>query len=153
MAVHKADKLNKNEKAKKYALFLLKFSPRTRLEMVRRLEAKGFAADEIKEALNFLESGQYVDDAKFIRLYLGQKIDKPVPFEKIREAILLKGVEESFLEEELKSNPVPAEEERIFNLAQWKLEKTPALQKERLKDYFLRQGFDELDVDRAMERL
>ncbi len=55
------------KKAKDYALYLLKFRSRTKKELEDRLRRKGFAEDEVEEALGDLERAGLLDDADFAR--------------------------------------------------------------------------------------
>ena len=55
------------KKAKDYALYLLKFRSRTKKELEDRLRRKGFAEDEVEEALADLERAGLLDDADFAR--------------------------------------------------------------------------------------
>jgi len=55
------------KKAKDYALYLLKFRSRSKKELEDRLRRKGFAEDEVEEALGDLERAGLLDDADFAR--------------------------------------------------------------------------------------
>ncbi|MCD6087292.1 MAG: RecX family transcriptional regulator [Candidatus Hydrothermae bacterium] len=55
------------KKAKDYALYLLKFRSRSKKELEDRLRRKGFAEDEVEEALADLERAGLLDDADFAR--------------------------------------------------------------------------------------
>lgn len=56
-----------------YALRLLGYRPRSRVEMERRLRQKGFAPAAVEVALQRLIDKRYVDDEAFARYWLDQR--------------------------------------------------------------------------------
>jgi regulatory protein len=81
------------------SLHYLKFRPRSKAEIVRYLEKKGFDAQVVALAIKKLESYKYVDDAAFARLWVENRIShRPRGFFALRYELKEKGIDEGLIE-------------------------------------------------------
>jgi len=57
-----------------YALFLIKRRPRTKSELVARLESRGFPAEEITATIDRLTKKQIIDDSRYARALMNDRV-------------------------------------------------------------------------------
>ena len=134
------------QKARGYAFFLLKFRPRSSLELRLRLKKKGFAGDTIEETLAFLKAKKFIDDFAFAREWIECRLKKPYGLKRITQELILKGIEPKIIERifgEVKKDY--CEEEVVAQLVKKKRahgrDEEPEKTKQRLYSYLLRRGF------------
>jgi regulatory protein len=81
------------------SLHYLKFRSRSKAEITRYLEKKGFDARIIASAINKLENYKYVDDTAFARLWVENRIShKPKGLFALRYELKEKGIDEGIIE-------------------------------------------------------
>lgn len=81
------------------ASFYLGFKPRTRVQVVKYLERKGFTAKEIEETVKELEEYHYIDDHQFAVMFAEMNFEKGRGKERIRRELTEKGVEPDVIDE------------------------------------------------------
>lgn len=74
------------------AIGLLAAREHTRWELERKLKARDFAIDEIRNTLDLLESHDYLNDQRFTEAYLQMRIRKGYGPNKIRHELKEKGI-------------------------------------------------------------
>lgn len=134
------------EKAKEYVFRLLKFRMRSESELRNRLKLKGFDDKVIEKTIEFFKNNFLVDDFKFCRLWLEERLKKPYGLYRIKNELRQKGIEEAIIEKaflEIKGSY--NEEEVILNMLKKKITNLKGLpaerKKQRLYNFFLRRGF------------
>ena len=60
-------------KARDCAVRYLGYAPRSRKEILTKLESKGFSQDNIQRAIEMLTKNGYIDDAAFAAMYISHK--------------------------------------------------------------------------------
>lgn len=94
--------------ARDCALSLLEYADRTEAQLRQKLRERGYAEDEIADALLFVKEYHYVDDAAFTERYIrGAASRKSV--RQIRAALEQKGVDRALIEEALEGQMVDEE--------------------------------------------
>jgi regulatory protein len=143
------------DKAKEYALFLLKFRIRTKSELYLRLEKKGFEKKLILKVLALLEKHGIINDKEYARFWAESRINKHYGFIKIRRELIKKGISEKIIDsiEKRLQSEFP-EEEIILKAAEEKLKKIneadPQKKKIKLYGYLLRRGFTEEAIEKTI---
>ncbi|MCM8757880.1 MAG: recombination regulator RecX [Candidatus Omnitrophica bacterium] len=146
------------KKAKEYTLRLLKFRMRSESELKHRLRLKGFDEEVIDKTIEFFKNNLLIDDLKFCRLWMEERLKKPYGFYRVKDELRQKGIEEATIEKvfsEIKNNY--NEEKVILNILKKKittLKDLPAeRKKQRLYNFFLRRGFSPEVVSDLINRL
>lgn len=134
-------------KCKNQALGILERSYKTKKQIYERLVEKNYDMDTIKRTLIFLEKYKFIDDHKFAKTYINEKIGRSGK-NKIRYDLVKKGIVENIIEEELKNIDESLYEENARKLA---LKKYNIMVKEcrdignmyrKLGNYMVRNGYD-----------
>jgi regulatory protein len=135
------------DRACQAAYRLLTYKPRSRKEMISRLEMKGFSSKVIEEAVKRLEAQKYIDDDSY-----GQSLARSLIQRKLlgRDALmseLLKRgldrelveriIENSYIESDESDLAIRALEKKWRNLSENPIE----VAKRRASDYLRRKGF------------
>lgn len=90
------------------AVNYLSTKPRTRLQVIRHLKGKGFAEEDIREAIAELEEYGYINDLEYCRMYFQYGFEKGRGSARIRHELAGKGVSSETIEaayEELEDIP------------------------------------------------
>ncbi|HHX55649.1 MAG TPA: regulatory protein RecX [Clostridiales bacterium] len=87
-------------RAKKYTLNILKMMDKTRYEIIRKLKQAGYNDEIIDKALEYINSYNYIDDARYASKYVRFKRDSKSKRE-IMNLLLKKGVSKDIIEDAL----------------------------------------------------
>jgi regulatory protein len=145
-------------KAKEAALRLLTVRARSRSELERRLERRGFAARDIAAALDRLSEAGLVDDAAFAAAYAqgrgGRGADSRVIAAELRDRGVAKELAERAAEAAV---PVDERAERCLEVAAARLARMEGLAPEvrfrRLAAYLDRRGYPPDLIDSVLDEL
>lgn len=146
--------MNGNEevlkKAKGYALRLLKLRPRSRAELVRKMEGKGYEQPLITRVVDELVSFGLIDDAAFAKAWLQYRLGRPMGFRRVERELLDKGIPKDVIRAHWADVRENYDElELVRGLAQKRARQynnvEPLKRRKRVMDYLARRGF-QLDV-------
>jgi regulatory protein len=126
------------------ALAALRRKERTRAELAAWLRARGFGDDEVREALARLAETGELDDERFARRYAEDKRDlSGWGAERIREALLARGVESSTVEAMLAADSHNDQLERARELlARRGRPLGDNAERQRALEYLARRGYE-----------
>jgi regulatory protein len=134
------------DKAKEYSFLLLKFRLRSEKEVYLRLKQKRFTEEVIRQVISFLKEKGFIDDAAFARAWAESRLKKPLGIRRIRQELVLKGIDKGIIEAalgEIKENY--SERELVETLARERLNRLkgiePRLARQRIFAYLVRRGF------------
>jgi regulatory protein len=100
--IHALQEADARDHALQRALAYLSARPRSRMEIRRYLERKGFSRPPIEAALARLEAKNYINDREFARMWLENRLrQRPRGVYGLRHELREKGVEESIIDSEL----------------------------------------------------
>jgi regulatory protein len=128
------------------ALWLLESRARTRLELQRRLERRGFEAGAIERALDRLAAVGLVDDEAFARDLAASRVEQGVDAPRIVIELRDRGIDPE-LAARIAGESAPQDDraERCRELAEARLAKLqglrPEVQYRRLAAYLVRRGY------------
>ena len=97
-------------KCKETSLRIISRSYKTESEMKNRLFEKGYDNPEIERTIEFLKEYKFIDNRAYTEMYVKDKL-KSQGIQKIRYALIRKGIEEEEIEEVLKNVDLGEEEE------------------------------------------
>lgn len=134
------------ERAKNYAFLLLKFRPRSQVEISYRLKKKKFSEAIIKETTSFLKDKGFIDDDYFARAWIESRLKRPFGFKRIKQELKLKGLKAETIDKEIDSAKTNyCEQDIVAKLAKQRLANLkhiePQKAKQRVYAYLLRRGF------------
>lgn len=134
------------EKAKKAALRLLTFRPRSESELRRRLAMKGLGADAVERAVSDLKKEGWVDDEKFAKLYaLSRMQSGSFGKSRLRRELAQRGLSGALVEKGMAAVSDVEESPVADALVQKRLASLNGLpvqaKKRRLHGFLLRRGF------------
>lgn len=137
---------NKPEEARAYAFLLLKFRLRSENELLSRLTQKGFSQAVAKETVDFLKNKKFIDDRLFAKGWVSFRLKKPFGIRRIRQELVLKGLDKELIEESLKQAKEDYSESQVVEqLARKKLSKLEGVDRQkaraRVYGYLMRRGF------------
>ncbi|MBR1758524.1 MAG: regulatory protein RecX [Lachnospiraceae bacterium] len=133
------------------AMSLLKTMDRTEKELTDRLRREGFPEDAVMEALAYVMSYGYVDDASYADRYVYSQKEK-MSLRTIRQKLLLKGIAADVIETAISENEVSEDdalEKAIVKKTHGVLPEEPK-EKQKLVRYLLSKGFPYGQVARAL---
>ncbi|MHC6180805.1 recombination regulator RecX [Clostridium sp. JNZ X4-2] len=141
--------INENNymKCKNSALKILEKNYKTEKQMKDKLVEKQYDEDVIEKVMDFLRKYKFIDDNKFVELYIKEKINSQGK-NKIKYSLIKKGINESFLDEKLNLIDSSFEEKAALNIAEKKYsvivksEDNAKKIYKRLGDYLIRRGYD-----------
>lgn len=145
--------------AKRCALRLIKFRPRSEQEVRDKLKLKDFDPATIDQVVGSLKNSRIIDDALFAKLWIQGRIKKPLGFSRLRLELRQKGVEGRVIEEALKAARAGYDEETVIRgIVQSKAVRLKGLPEDKMKarifGYLVRRGFSrERVVETLMEEL
>lgn len=145
-------------KGKNAALHFLESSFKSSKQVVDKLIAKEFDIKTIDRVLEFLRQYGFVDDKRFVELFVKEKI-KSSGKNKIKFTLLKKGIEEELIEEEL--NKVTSEQqlEIALQLGEKKVRILSKSEDDRRKlykkttDYLFRNGYDFQIINEVLDKI
>lgn len=146
-------------KAKDAALRLLAIRPRSRKELARRLQKKGYGAAEIESVLHQLQEENLLDDERFARLYAEHRLtSRHIGQRMLLAELLQKGINRTVAQSvvnEITGDDREKIEARVFAEKKLRLlSKGTALQrKKKLYDALSRRGFSPEVVREVLRNL
>jgi regulatory protein len=139
------------ERALADALRYLNRRERTVAEIRRHLRAHGTADEAIEAVVERLAEQGYLDDARYARLFAEDKRSlEQWGSERIRQALLERGVDRELVERAVSDRPWPGELEQALSLLKRRFAVAPLERRERDRalGLLLRRGYDpELALD------
>lgn len=136
---------NELQEAKNDAFLLLSYRDRSRQEIETRLKMKGYTDEIIEQVISTLKCLDYLDDSKFARKWIKDRINhKPRGKYLIQKELLNKGVDRTIISTELdKIVTVKVEKKMGKKLAQkWLQRHTDTDNRSiKLKRYLQNRGF------------
>ena len=138
-------------RAQQLAINYLSYRPRSTREVINHLTRKGFAEDLARRTAQHLQKFQFLDDAKFARVFVRDRLSrKPVGKAHLRRSLQEKGIPPNVVEQVLRELITEEDQEkaaeqlavRRLRIARSSFEKLPGeRRKTRLLEYLLRHGF------------
>jgi len=140
--------------AKEAAMRYLGYRMRTRREMEKYLQKKGFDDSAISGAISMLTEYKYIDDLAFARQYIASCLRfNKWGMKKIKYELSLKGVSPDISDAAAADADYPASE-MILNLAEKKLKRPTegldAAERKKLFTYLLNRGFSYDEIYSAL---
>lgn len=132
-------------RAKNYALFLLKFRPRSRYEIEGRLKKKNFTPQIIKQTVDSLSCAGLINDLSFTKAWVENRLKyRPRSKRFLKYELLKKGVEKNIVDTVLCAIGEEKEYEIARNIAEKRAQKLKGDKKirEKLYAYLVRRGFN-----------
>lgn len=133
-------------KCKSYALRVIEKSYKTEKQIYDKL-IKNFDDNVVKKCINFLKEYNFIDDNKFAGMYINEKIYSQSK-NKIKYALIKKGIKESIVDEKLYNIDDSLEENLAFNVAKKKYniiiknENNINVVYNKLGNYMVKNGYD-----------
>ena len=147
------------ERARAYALRLLKFRLRSEQELREKLAQKDFPADVVDQTVGRLKRGGLLDDELFARLWVEGRIRRPLGPHRLRRELKKKGVEPRIIEAALEAACRDYDEkETIRTLIRRKMKQAGRLDKDKIKTrlfgYCVRRGYSHgLVIETILEEI
>jgi regulatory protein len=146
------------EQIKKYVLKLLSYRPYTCFEIKQKLKQKNFSEEEIEETVAFLKEKQLLDDRRWAREWLQERVrNKPRGKSLLKEELRKRGIPPQIIEEEIKKI---FKEVKEIDLASQLLEKKflskklEKIEKEKIKSqiysFLTRRGFSDEIIEKIL---
>ena len=142
-------------KAKLRALNLLKVRDRSHKELFQRLKMDGYPDEVVEQAIQYVDSYHYVDDARFARNYIEYK-GRTKSRRELEYELSSKGIDLRALSESDEGLELPEDRETIRHLIRKRWGEIPApedKEKQRMTRYLARRGFkggDSLSVNKDL---
>lgn len=134
-------------KCKTTALRIIERSHKTEKQIYDKLVEKEYDEKIIKRAIEFLKEYKFIDDDKFVELYIKEKI-RSQGKGKIKYSLVKKGIDENKITEKLNNVDSSIEEKTALTLAEkkyniiMKSEKNKNKIYKKLGDYLVRNGYN-----------
>ena len=144
------------KKAFDYACRILSVSPKSQMELVKKLKAK-YVDEVIDEVINKLKEYGYIDDTEFSRMWIEErKRLKPAGKRKIAQELRAKGVDKQTVEDALQQF-IPDDLDAAAEIVQKKINRAGGFPEDRrelqkLYRYLLYRGFDYDTIRQALDR-
>lgn len=106
-------------RAKNAALRLIERSCKSEKEVMDKLKTKGYSDNIIKKAMDFLRQYSFVDDEKYVTLFIKEKCESTSK-KKIRYVLINKGINAELIDEKLAGIDSTVEENTAFKLGEKK---------------------------------
>ena len=138
--------------ARNKALRLLTVMDRSEHELRTKLKERGFAPEEVDDAISYVKSYDYLEDARYTTHYIKYHREQKSKYQIIHE-LKKKGIEEALIHEGFLPYEPYDEIPLIIRLAKKKMQGVePSFSNiEKCKAYLYRKGFSTSDIHRAME--
>lgn len=138
------------------ALRLLSYRARTQSELIMRLKQKLYSDSAITEVIDKLKGLGYLNDQKFTREYVeARTLVKPMGKIRLKNELVLKGVDKSIIENTLDNISEEDEIESAISLAQRRIAKADKADdklKERISAFLNRRGFSWETINKVLEQ-
>jgi regulatory protein len=147
-----------SQKAKDYAILLLKFRARSEKEIYTRLKKKKFKEVVIKETLAFLKDKGFIDDKIFAKTWIESRLKKSLGLARLRQELGLKGIDKKIIDKAISQvGKTYSEEDTVAEIAEKRLRRLsnlePSVKKRRVYAYLLRRGFSAEVVEEVVSQL
>jgi regulatory protein len=145
-------------KCKTAALKLIEKSYKTEKEIFDKLVKKGYEEKTAARVIAFLKSYNFLNDEEFARMYINDKI-KSQGKNKIKYALLRKGIDDAIIEEKLKASGTEVEVKTAQKLAEKRYKLLLNQEKDRRKisgklwEYLIRNGFNKDIIEDIIQKL
>lgn len=124
---------------------LLKFRLRSVKELSRRLEAKKFPPEIVRQAVTFLKEKKFLDDEAFTKAWVESRLKKPYGMRRIIQELSLKGIDKELIRAKFQAVQDYSEEDTVTEIVKNKMytlkSVSPEKAKRRIYSYLLRRGF------------
>ncbi|MCR1935318.1 recombination regulator RecX [Clostridium tepidum] len=121
-------------KGKNYALKYIEKSLKTESQVKEKLYSKGYDEDTIRNVVNFLKEYNFINDDKYCDMYIREKLNT-CGRNKIKYALLNKGIKESLLIEKINNIDEEKEKKIAYKLAEKKYKIMISREKNKFKVY------------------
>ncbi|MDD3224635.1 MAG: recombination regulator RecX [Clostridium sp.] len=144
--------------AKNYALRVIERFFKTEKQMYTKLKSKEYDEKTIARVMAFLKEYKFVDDFKYVNIYVGEKIKKQGN-KKIKYDLIKKGIAEKLINDTLKNIDDDVQIEACENLAKKKFvvlnrtENVPIKIYTKLISYLLRIGYTSDIAKKTVEKI
>ncbi len=146
--------------AKNIALNFISFKPRTKSQIIQKLEKEKFSQKIIDNVISFLEDFGYLDDFKYAKDYVNYAIhSKKQSKRKIQNDLFSKGIGKDIIEQVLKEVDTDESEfENALILAKKRMKILSQSNKKKnilqnIGQFLFRKGFDWDTISRILEQL
>ncbi|MCX5680715.1 MAG: regulatory protein RecX, partial [Candidatus Omnitrophica bacterium] len=134
--------------AKQYCFRLLRVRQRSKAELATRLKQKKYSIGTTKRILQYLAKISLVDDAKFTREWIEQRLNNNYGKNRIILELKIKGVPDALIDDQLRSALDNYDESEVANRQAQKYIKLyrnlePSVIQRRLYGHLIRKGFSE----------
>ncbi len=141
------------KQAKCKALSLLNYMDRTEAQLRQKLKEKDFSEEIINEAVDYVKSFGYINDASYAERYVLNK-QKSKSKREIQAALFQKGVSKEHIDLALEKCYEKEDEmaaiQRLCEKKHFSVENSTDVEKKKMYDYLMRKGFSREDVHRAL---
>ena len=145
------------KKAKNLAFRLLKYRDRSEKEIVNRLKKKKVSEEVIEKVIAELKSSSLLDNRRFAKSWIQERIRKGYGLLKIKAELKEKGIDQDLLEDLLQDiNKDAWVLPQIRELAQKRIKKYNKIDlnvKRKILSYLVRRGFPYEKVIRVLKEL
>ncbi len=141
-------------RAKKRAMHLLEKQDRTRANLAQKLRESGYPTRAVEEAVTYVESYHYIDDARYAENYIRYHQEEKSR-RRIFEDLYKKGISKDVIENALEAEYTASEEDQILELLKKKhynLETADLKEKSKIYRFLLGRGFSYQTIDRILSK-
>ncbi|WP_050606644.1 recombination regulator RecX [Clostridium niameyense] len=145
-------------KCKNYSLKLIEKSLKTEKYIEDKLKEKEYTNDCIKRVMEFLKSYNFIDDSRYVDLFIREKINS-CGRNKIRYSLLKKGIKEELLNSKISDIDIDKEEVVAYKLAYKKYDIISKREKNLMKiykkiwDYLIYRGYTLSVIENVVNKL
>lgn len=101
------------EKGKNYALYLLSYRDRSKVEIIKKLRERHYQKEVVAKIIEYLEEKKILDDQKFALEWATSRVKKGFARRRIEQELREKGVDEKTIIKTLDSVFLPINEEKM----------------------------------------
>ncbi len=149
-----------HSKARGYAYRLLKYRNRSEKEIRDKFLKRKFSVEVIDSVIEHLKKSGYINDLNFAREWLDYRLKVPFGLKRIIFELKAKGVEESIINQVVKSTRVNlAQADALLDVASRKLNsinkraQDKAKIRQKMYGFLFRRGFSSADIVDCLEKL
>lgn len=139
-------------RAKKRAMHLLERMDRTESQLAEKLRQNGYPDVCIEEAIAYVKSYHYIDDARYAENYVRFHQQKKSR-QRLKTDLYAKGIEKAVIEEALEKTFSSDEQEKIRLLLEkrhFDYEKSDRKEQQKTYQFLMRRGFQSSDILKVM---
>ena len=141
-------------RAKKRAMHLLEKQDRTRANLAKKLRESGYPSRAVEEAVSYVESYHYIDDARYAENYIRYHQDGKSR-RRIFEDLYKKGIAKDVIEKALEEEYSASEEEQILALLEKKhydAKTADVKEKSKIYRFLMGRGFSYQAIESAFAK-